>query len=152
MLRRLRLELMFCLPCLFYCVLFWFVSVFVFLMRRRPPRSTRTDTLFPYTTLFRSPGGRVFSRSGLALRNRRYGRSQERQAAGQRRITRNNNTPRVIARRVPTDRNRDIHDRKGSSALYHSSRSEQNLSEHKSQMLHFSVDVSMKHQNTNTMI
>src|SRR3546814_15981089 len=29
--------------------------VFVFLMIRRPPRSTRTDTLFPYTTLFRSP-------------------------------------------------------------------------------------------------
>src|SRR3546814_11817777 len=29
-------------------------SVF-FLMIRRPPRSTRTDTLFPYTTLFRSP-------------------------------------------------------------------------------------------------
>src|SRR3546814_21196333 len=26
-----------------------------FLMMRRPPRSTRTDTLFPYTTLFRSP-------------------------------------------------------------------------------------------------
>src|SRR3546814_6704170 len=26
----------------------------VCLMRRRPPRSTRTDTLFPYTTLFRS--------------------------------------------------------------------------------------------------
>src|SRR3546814_6258808 len=25
-------------------------------MHRRPPRSTRTDTLFPYTTLFRSPG------------------------------------------------------------------------------------------------
>src|SRR3546814_2710643 len=25
-----------------------------FLMRRRPPRSKRTDTLFPYTTLFRS--------------------------------------------------------------------------------------------------
>src|SRR3546814_13617032 len=30
---------------------------FFFLMIRRPPRSTRTDTLFPYTTLFRS---RVF--------------------------------------------------------------------------------------------
>src|SRR3546814_12402575 len=29
----------------------WFVF---FLMIRRPPRSTRTDTLFPYTTLFRS--------------------------------------------------------------------------------------------------
>src|SRR3546814_8877590 len=26
-------------------------------MRRRPPRSTRTDTLFPYTTLFRSDPG-----------------------------------------------------------------------------------------------
>src|SRR3546814_17987552 len=33
-----------------------FVSfhMIVFLMIRRPPRSTRTDTLFPYTTLFRS--------------------------------------------------------------------------------------------------
>src|SRR3546814_104510 len=30
--------------------------VFFFLMIRRPPRSTRTDTLFPYTTLFRSSG------------------------------------------------------------------------------------------------
>src|SRR3546814_7665901 len=28
--------------------------MFFFLMMRRPPRSTRTDTLFPYTTLFRS--------------------------------------------------------------------------------------------------
>src|SRR3546814_12764575 len=28
--------------------------VFFFLMIRRPPRSTRTDTLFPYTTLFRT--------------------------------------------------------------------------------------------------
>src|SRR3546814_4067125 len=28
--------------------------VFCFLMIQRPPRSTRTDTLFPYTTLFRS--------------------------------------------------------------------------------------------------
>src|SRR3546814_14510589 len=29
-------------------------TVFFVLMIRRPPRSTRTDTLFPYTTLFRS--------------------------------------------------------------------------------------------------
>src|SRR3546814_7988507 len=29
-------------------------------MIRRPPRSTRTDTLFPYTTLFRSPLGGTF--------------------------------------------------------------------------------------------
>src|SRR3546814_20766582 len=31
------------------------IIFFFFLMIRRPPRSTRTDTLFPYTTLFRSP-------------------------------------------------------------------------------------------------
>src|SRR3546814_12408425 len=30
-------------------------------MIRRPPRSTRTDTLFPYTTLFRSPQQRLLS-------------------------------------------------------------------------------------------
>src|SRR3546814_1826248 len=49
--------------------LFLFVSVylelyffFFFLMIRRPPRSTRTDTLFPYTTLFRST--RDYGRAG----------------------------------------------------------------------------------------
>src|SRR3546814_13796849 len=34
---------------MFSCIMLCF-----FLMIRRPPRSTRTDTLFPYTTLFRS--------------------------------------------------------------------------------------------------
>src|SRR3546814_13148562 len=35
-------------------------------MIRRPPRSTRTDTLFPYTTLFRSvPGSRRFEPGDL---------------------------------------------------------------------------------------
>src|SRR3546814_17702625 len=46
----------------FVIVVFFFVVFsllfilvfFFFLMIRRPPRSTRTDTLFPYTTLFRS--------------------------------------------------------------------------------------------------
>src|SRR3546814_11704205 len=33
--------------------------LFFFLMIRRPPRSTRPDTLFPYTTLFRSHAGRI---------------------------------------------------------------------------------------------
>src|SRR3546814_13328880 len=32
-----------------------FITIVFFLMILRPPRSTRTDTLFPYTTLFRSP-------------------------------------------------------------------------------------------------
>src|SRR3546814_11909622 len=44
-------------------------SDFFFLMIRRPPRSTRTDTLFPYTTLFRS---RPLARAALSaaqLRN-----------------------------------------------------------------------------------
>src|SRR3546814_20824807 len=35
-----------------------------FLMIRRPPKSTRTDTLFPYTTLFRSVGADAAHRSG----------------------------------------------------------------------------------------
>src|SRR3546814_1890590 len=41
--------------------------MFFFLMIRRPPRSTRTDTLFPYTTLFRSelaPGALCLSAVG----------------------------------------------------------------------------------------
>src|SRR3546814_2427583 len=43
----------------------------VFLMIRRPPRSTRTDTLFPYTTLFRSADRLERSRTaiGAALRD-----------------------------------------------------------------------------------
>src|SRR3546814_12142776 len=42
------------LVCLFVLLLLSSVRFFFFLMIRRPPRSTRTDTLFPYTTLFRS--------------------------------------------------------------------------------------------------
>src|SRR3546814_14292828 len=40
-----------------YVRMFWLLAIFMiffFLRIRRPPRSTRTDTLFPYTTLFRS--------------------------------------------------------------------------------------------------
>src|SRR3546814_7551124 len=41
-------------------------------MIRRPPRSTRTDTLFPYTTLFRSRhGDATFGRKGLEKAKRR---------------------------------------------------------------------------------
>src|SRR3546814_15811049 len=36
-----------------YVLVLCYILLF-FLMIRRPPRSTRTDTLFPYTTLFRS--------------------------------------------------------------------------------------------------
>src|SRR3546814_14144635 len=51
-----------CRVCVY--VVYWFDTVLIvgfcaqvmcfFLIIRRPPRSTRTDTLFPYTTLFRS--------------------------------------------------------------------------------------------------
>src|SRR3546814_8915287 len=36
-------------------------------MRRRPPRCTRTETLFPYTTLFRSRAGRAERRGRVLL-------------------------------------------------------------------------------------
>src|SRR3546814_14146809 len=46
-------------------------------MRRRPPRSTRTDTLFPYTTLFRSHVIHCLISSTVA----KCGRLQRRRAA-----------------------------------------------------------------------
>src|SRR3546814_14917185 len=44
-----------------------FYVVFFFFMIRRPPRSTRTDTLFPYTTLFRSKRKRAEKAIRVAL-------------------------------------------------------------------------------------
>src|SRR3546814_19713074 len=53
--------IIFCVSC---CIFFFF------LMIRRPPRSTRTDTLFPYTTLFRSQAESV-SAETVAMRKLR---------------------------------------------------------------------------------
>src|SRR3546814_6773280 len=58
-------------------------------MIRRPPRSTRTDTLFPYTTLFRSAGvGRpiklVFCRSSTLKRARRSAENTVKRKAAKR--------------------------------------------------------------------
>src|SRR3546814_20405521 len=57
------------------------ILIFFFLMIRRPPRSTRTDTLFPYTTLFRSMGysaghiaDRLLARGWDVVGNSRDGR------------------------------------------------------------------------------
>src|SRR3546814_14420007 len=47
------------MSCLFMRVSLCSCNFFFFLMIRRPPRSTRTDTLFPYTTLFRSMLGAI---------------------------------------------------------------------------------------------
>src|SRR3546814_12764798 len=48
--------------------------IFFFLMIRRPPRSTRTDTLFPYTTLFRSLKDVVYAHAGLGATQNGVGR------------------------------------------------------------------------------
>src|SRR3546814_14718035 len=58
-----------------YFVILLFLFLFFFLMIRRPPRSTRTDTLFPYTTLFRSAG----AGDAQAHRAAQSGRGDERQ-------------------------------------------------------------------------
>src|SRR3546814_8168884 len=59
---------------LLLCTYFFFI-MFFFLMIRRPPRSTRTDTLFPYTTLFRS--ARLERRVLTDLRDRDLGQHGE---------------------------------------------------------------------------
>src|SRR3546814_8801017 len=58
-------------------------------MIRRPPRSTLTDTLFPYTTLFRSPASAAASDRRLCRRRTRRRRDQVRRARrrGQARTT-----------------------------------------------------------------
>src|SRR3546814_4453909 len=50
-------------------------------MLRRPPRSTRTDTLFPYTTLFRSGHDRLPARAERELVLDREGRGRDRRGA-----------------------------------------------------------------------
>src|SRR3546814_12356945 len=78
---------------------------FFFLMIRRPPRSTRTDTLYPYTTLFRSRVGE--QRIGLCLdrgierrqRARGIGRSIRKRMAEARPRRRGRHLPRRIDRK-----------------------------------------------------
>src|SRR3546814_15292923 len=41
-------------------------------MIRRPPRSTRTDTLFPYTTLFRSAGASFINSMMFVVNEQKY--------------------------------------------------------------------------------
>src|SRR3546814_17052490 len=61
-------------PCV--CALCWQFFVFFFLRLRRPPRSTRTDTVFPYTTLFRSRRGGARPRLGRLSHRPPPGRCQ----------------------------------------------------------------------------
>src|SRR3546814_9379234 len=57
------------------CIRLLDFCLFFFLMIRRPPRSTRTDTLFPYTTLFRSAHAK---RAQKCLAEQREGEQQRR--------------------------------------------------------------------------
>src|SRR3546814_17460662 len=81
------------------CTCFYIYSIacyvmlflFFFLMIRQPPRSTRTDTLFPYTTLFRSrPEGAARALEASAGHGRRRSRR------GNGRAVRENCLPRLI--------------------------------------------------------
>src|SRR3546814_1358203 len=70
-------------------------------MLRRPPRSTRTDTLFPYTTLFRS-GATV----GIRDRARRHAEHVEADRVPDRRDARDDGLPQAGARRPAPHRRR----------------------------------------------
>src|SRR3546814_12770671 len=50
----MMILLFMCVMLIVYSTSYLCLIIVFFLMIRRPPRSTRTDTLFPYTTLFRS--------------------------------------------------------------------------------------------------
>src|SRR3546814_4727491 len=65
--------------CLTTSTLLSSICAFFFLMIRRPPRSTRTDTLFPYTTLFRSEASNcpISKRIGVTVHNYTFHRSEE---------------------------------------------------------------------------
>src|SRR3546814_8093817 len=77
------------------------IVFFFFLMIRRPPRSTRTDTLFPYTTLFRSPLQRTLI---LCCRNARS------KASGVVSVhTRNYSVPPPVRQQLKADRRSEEH-------------------------------------------
>src|SRR3546814_15085380 len=76
-------------------------------MIRRPPRSTRTDTLFPYTTLFRSSFAEIVCESGQPRSVRRQSPTELAQARGHvadpradRRLDRDRRQPFVLGRRL----------------------------------------------------
>src|SRR3546814_8620965 len=97
-------------------------------MIRRPPRSTRTDTLFPYTTLFRSRGARLGSRG---LSSGGFGRLAELGCHGLRR-----HRPRLHWNRTVVSRSSNFHQCPATSlaAATDESRSEEHTSELQSLM------------------
>src|SRR3546814_14076898 len=71
--RLVYVSLCTCVLCMIIVICCMFVF---FLMIRRPPRSTRIDTLFPYTTLFRSHS-LAFETIGGTVRTLRHGQPDQ---------------------------------------------------------------------------
>src|SRR3546814_6783255 len=95
-------------------------------MIRRPPRSTRTDTLFPYTTLFRSPDPRQPGLSRIDLgagqeRDRLSRRNRARPARLSPRVTRRPDRDRVRLAGDWRDAARDALDRACARSEEHTS-------------------------------
>src|SRR3546814_1530188 len=106
-------------------------------MIRRPPRSTRTDTLFPYTTLFRSLARRDLRERGTAVEARRdRGRAVDRDlrhgAMGV--LARPHRAARGTARDRDGDRARDLGAVPGRAGNARPDRSEEHTSELQSLM------------------
>src|SRR3546814_12615392 len=104
--------LVFCLSLLLVCFFFFFFvygflfsSLFFFFLKiRPPPRSTRTDTLFPYTTLFRSPGrSQEMLVSSLVVFSARFWRGRGWRPGGARRSSRRRHGRRSGRRRSGPD-------------------------------------------------
>src|SRR3546814_5474518 len=68
-------------------------------MIRRPPRSTRTDTLFPYTTLFRSARFAAKQRVALTTSIRRYNSTCERAVSTWAKLSKASRNLRIASRR-----------------------------------------------------
>src|SRR3546814_7240173 len=111
------------------------LSVFFFLRIRRPPRSTRTDTLFPYTTLFRSGGLSIQSGHSVQSLFRRLGLWRK---GGPPRPRRWGSRSQAVSRKSRTSvvrkRSSRTADRRDKRALHCSVRSEENTSELQSLM------------------
>src|SRR3546814_996677 len=98
-----------------------FSRIFFFFMIRRPPRSTRTDTLFPYTTLFRSTDDPL---------SRRHRGDDERRDDGEGRGNRPDAGVRQEARLRACERDADV----GQRRFFGVCRSEEHTSELQSLM------------------
>src|SRR3546814_9979134 len=101
------------------------IIICCFLMIRRPPRSTRTDTLFPYTTLFRSVAA-----AAAIHADRRHGRTQPTHDRG--------------------GKSANTHHRQSRLTMAHGHRSEEHTSELQSLMrISYAVFCLKKKKNTN---